>query len=74
MFDSASAFNRYRLEVIRNWPASEAKDKLVAAIESSLQKSGRLSRLHQIDRVGGAFLIAPHPCARMWVANSLMAF
>jgi hypothetical protein len=41
MFDSVLAFNRYRLEVVRSWPASEAKEKLVAAIEYSLRKSER---------------------------------
>ena len=39
MFDSALAFNRYRLEVVRSWPASGVKDTLIAAIESSLRKS-----------------------------------
>jgi hypothetical protein len=28
MFDSAVAFNRYRLEVVRSWPACEAKQNL----------------------------------------------
>jgi hypothetical protein len=41
MFESAVAFNRYRLEVMRSWPASKAKDKLMAAIECSSQKSDR---------------------------------
>ena len=41
MFDSVLAFNRYRLEVVRSWPASEAKETLLAAIEFSLQKSER---------------------------------
>jgi hypothetical protein len=45
MFDSALAFERYRLEVVRSWPASEAKDRLIAAIEYSLEKAreGRAS-------------------------------
>jgi hypothetical protein len=38
MFDSALAFGRYRLEVVRRWPESEAKTALLAAIESSLRK------------------------------------
>jgi hypothetical protein len=41
MFDSALAFNRYRLEVVQSWPPSEAKEKLIAAIEFSLRKSER---------------------------------
>ena len=41
IFDSAVAFNRYRLEVMRSWPASKAKDKLMAAIECCSQKSER---------------------------------
>ena len=41
MFDSALAFNRYRLEVVQSWPASEAKETLLAAIEISLRKSER---------------------------------
>lgn len=39
MFDSALAFDRYRLEVVRNWPASEVKDTLLTAIEYALRKS-----------------------------------
>jgi hypothetical protein len=41
MFDSVLAFNRYRLEVVRSWPASEVKDRLLAAIEFSLRKGER---------------------------------
>jgi hypothetical protein len=41
MFDSVLAFNRYRLEVVRSWPASEVKDRLLAAIEFTLRKSER---------------------------------
>lgn len=41
MFDSVLAFNRYRLEVVRSWPASEVKDRLLAAIEFALRKSER---------------------------------
>lgn len=50
MFDSALAFDRYRLEVVRSWPASGAKDKLIAAIEYSLRKS---ERPHQPRRPEG---------------------
>jgi hypothetical protein len=39
MFDAALAFTRYRLEAVRSWPDCEAKDKLLAALESSLRKS-----------------------------------
>jgi len=39
MFDAALAFTRYRLEVVRSWPDSEVKDKLLAALESCLRKS-----------------------------------
>lgn len=41
MFDSAQAFTRYRLEVARSWPDGEAKDNLLAAIESSLRQEQR---------------------------------
>ena len=57
MFDSALAFNRYRLEVVRNWPPSEAKEKLIAAIECSLQKSegsGQPRRPEDRDLIAGA--------------------
>jgi hypothetical protein len=39
MFDAAQAFTRYRLEVVRSWPDGEAKDNLLAAIESSLRQN-----------------------------------
>jgi len=39
MFDAALAFTRYRVEVVRSWPDSEAKDKLLAALETCLRKS-----------------------------------
>ncbi|MBV9503920.1 MAG: hypothetical protein JO323_02835 [Acidobacteriia bacterium] len=39
MFDSAIAFNRYRLEVAKSWPDGEMKDALIAAIQSSLRNS-----------------------------------
>ena len=39
MFDSNLAFTRYRLEVVRGWPDGEVKDKLIAAIESSLRRN-----------------------------------
>ena len=32
MFDSALPFDRYRLEVVRSWPESAVKDKLLASI------------------------------------------
>lgn len=41
MFDSASAFERYRLEVIRSWPDSAVKDRLLASIEYSLRRNGQ---------------------------------
>lgn len=44
MFDSTLAFNRYRLEVVKSWPdgeVGELKDKLLAAIESSLRRAGQ---------------------------------
>jgi hypothetical protein len=40
MFDSAFAFERYRLEVVRRWPDSAVKDKLLASIECSLRRNG----------------------------------
>jgi len=40
MFDSAIAFERYRLEVVRRWPDSAVKDKLLASIEFSLRRNG----------------------------------
>jgi len=40
MFDSAIAFERYRLEVLRRWPDSVVKDKLLASIECSLRRNG----------------------------------
>ena len=40
MFDSALAFDRYRLEVVRSWPDSAVKDKLLASIECSLRRNG----------------------------------
>jgi hypothetical protein len=46
MFDSAQAFTRYRLEVVRTWPDGELKDKLLAAIESSLRQ-GKKNREHR---------------------------
>ena len=39
MFDSAIAFERYRLEVVRRWPDSAVKDKLLASIECSLRRN-----------------------------------
>jgi hypothetical protein len=46
MFDSAQAFTRYRLEVVRSWPDGDVKDTVLAAIESSLRKNdaGRRDR------------------------------
>jgi hypothetical protein len=40
MFDSAIALERYRLGVIRRWPGSAVKDKLLASIECSLRRNG----------------------------------
>jgi hypothetical protein len=40
MFDSALAFDRYRLEVVRTWPDSAVKDRLLASIECSLRRNG----------------------------------
>jgi hypothetical protein len=57
MFDSVLAFNRYRLEVVRSWPASEVKDKLLVAIEFSLRKSerpGQPPRPESEDLIAGA--------------------
>ena len=45
MFDSALAFERYRLEVVRNWPDSAAKEKVLASIEYSLGRNGPSRRL-----------------------------
>jgi hypothetical protein len=39
MFDSAIAFERHRLEVVRRWPDSAVKDKLLASIECSLRRN-----------------------------------
>jgi hypothetical protein len=39
MFDSALAFERYRLEVVRSWPDSAVKDRLLASIEYSLRRN-----------------------------------
>jgi hypothetical protein len=44
MFDSALAFDRYRLEVVRSWPIA-LKDQLLASIECSLWRNGE-SREH----------------------------
>ena len=41
MFDSALAFERYRLEVVRRWPDSAVKDQLLASIECSLRRNGQ---------------------------------
>lgn len=41
MFDSAQAFTRYRLEVARSLPDGEAKDNLLAPIESSHRQEQR---------------------------------
>jgi hypothetical protein len=49
MFDSALAFNRYRLEVVRSWPASEAKEKLIVAIEGALRKSARPGQPRRLE-------------------------
>jgi hypothetical protein len=51
MFDSALAFERYRLEVVRSWPDSAVKDKLLASIECSLRRNGR-SREHRDPLAG----------------------
>ena len=40
MYDSAVAFDRYRLDVVKSWPEGEMKNTLVAAIESSLRRQG----------------------------------
>lgn len=40
MFDSAMAFERYRLEVIRHWPDNEIKDIVRASIEVSMKAQG----------------------------------
>ena len=41
MFDSALAFTRYRLEVVKTWPDGEVKEELLAAIEASLRREGQ---------------------------------
>jgi len=41
MFDSAVAFERYRLEVVRSWPDDEVKNRLLASIEYSLRRNGQ---------------------------------
>jgi hypothetical protein len=38
MFDSALAFNRYRLEVVKSWPDGQLKSQLIASIESTLRR------------------------------------
>jgi hypothetical protein len=38
MFDSALAFNRYRLEVVKSWPDGQLKSQLIASIESALRR------------------------------------
>jgi hypothetical protein len=40
MFDSAFAFECYRLEVVRRWPESAVKDKVLASIQCSLRRNG----------------------------------
>ena len=47
MFDSALAFERYRLEVVRGWPDSAVKDQLLASIQCSLRRNGQ--RLEYLD-------------------------
>jgi hypothetical protein len=51
MFDSALAFERYRLEVVRSWPDSAVRDRLLASIEYSLRRKGQ-SREHFDSRAG----------------------
>jgi hypothetical protein len=38
MFDSALAFHRYRLEVVKNWPDGQLKSQLIQSIESALRR------------------------------------
>jgi hypothetical protein len=38
MFDSALAFTRYRLEVVKSWPDGQLKSQLIASIESTLRR------------------------------------
>jgi len=53
MFDSALAFERYRLEVVRSWPDSAVKDRLLASIECSLRRNGQgLEHLDSRTRSG----------------------
>jgi hypothetical protein len=52
MFDSALAFERYRLEVVRSWPDSAVKDQLLVSIEYSLRRNGQ-SR-GQLDSQAGS--------------------
>ena len=47
MFDSALAFSRYRLEVVKRWPDGEVKDKLLPAIESFLRRNSPKSEQSQ---------------------------
>ena len=53
MLDSALAFERYRLEVVRSWPDSAVKDQLLASIECSLRRNGQgLEHLDSRPRSG----------------------
>ncbi len=36
MTNRAFAFEQYRLEIVKNWPDSERKNRLITTIESSL--------------------------------------
>jgi hypothetical protein len=38
MFDTALAFSRYRLEVVKSWPDGQLKSQLIASIESALRR------------------------------------
>jgi hypothetical protein len=38
MFDSALAFDRYRLEVVKSWPDGQEKSAIMAAIECALRR------------------------------------
>jgi hypothetical protein len=39
MFDSAVAFHRYRLEVVKSWPDGQRKSQLIQSIESALRRN-----------------------------------
>ncbi len=53
MFDTALAFNRYRLEVVKSWPDGQLKSQLIASIESALRRDqGEREELKSLNSKG----------------------